>query len=62
MRQNRLILGFCRPIMRTTLPLLALILGACATPENSLTTARTTAAYGSWPSPISAASLSGGGD
>jgi dipeptidyl aminopeptidase/acylaminoacyl peptidase len=47
--------------MRTILPLLALILGACATPENSLMTERTTAAYGSWPSPISAASLASSG-
>jgi dipeptidyl aminopeptidase/acylaminoacyl peptidase len=47
--------------MRTAIPLLAVALGACATPENALKTERTTAAYGSWPSPISAASLAESG-
>ncbi len=47
--------------MRTALPLLALMLTACGTPEKSSMSERTTAPYGSWPSPISAASLAGAG-
>ena len=52
--------------MRTLLALLALTLTACATPENPpmsdhITEPYITAPYGSWPSPISAASLAEAG-
>jgi dipeptidyl aminopeptidase/acylaminoacyl peptidase len=47
----------CRSPMRSTLSLLALMLAGCATTEKSSMSERTIAPYGSWPSPISAASL-----
>jgi len=47
--------------MRTALPVVALMLAACATPEKPPMTNTTAAPYGSWPSPISAASLAESG-
>jgi len=47
--------------MRFTLPLLALIITACTSPERASVSDRITAPYGSWPSPISAASLAEAG-
>ena len=47
--------------MRIVVPLITCMLASCAIPEKPSMTERTTAPYGSWPSPISAANLTQAG-